>query len=264
MIVKILSLKQEDDYTRVWACDETGKVNKWTSQNRVESHWLNKFAEVLVKENKIYAITSTKQTFILQTDKAVLSNIFMKILVPVQQDIEYKQLRDTVAMALSSDAFKIVPASLRYHCKWERLPGGNIVHTAMVVRSCQSLLKQPEYKDVMKDIVLTAAVWHDFGKTYSYDIRDDGFFERDRCDTLIGHIGASFREFWSAAMLCNVDHDIATLVGHCILASHGRKKWGSPIEPKTREAWVVHLADMLSSKVANSDLLFERVDNGGN
>ena len=33
---------------------------------------------------------------------------------------------------------------------------------------------------------------------------------------------------------------------HCILAHHGRREWGAPVVPATREAWCVHLADMSS------------------
>lgn len=37
-------------------------------------------------------------------------------------------------------------------------------------------------------------------------------------------------------------------VGHCILAHHGRKDWGSPIEPQTQEAYLLHAADTWSSR----------------
>ena len=36
---------------------------------------------------------------------------------------------------------------------------------------------------------------------------------------------------------------------HAILAHHGRKEWGAPIEPQTIEAWLVHLADLTESRL---------------
>jgi 3'-5' exoribonuclease len=33
-----------------------------------------------------------------------------------------------------------------------------------------------------------------------------------------------------------------------MLAHHGRKEWGSPVEPATNEAWILHAADMMSSR----------------
>ena len=37
---------------------------------------------------------------------------------------------------------------------------------------------------------------------------------------------------------------------HAVIAHHGRKEWGSPQEPKTKEAWTVNLIDMLSSRLS--------------
>lgn len=36
---------------------------------------------------------------------------------------------------------------------------------------------------------------------------------------------------------------------HIILAHHGHSEWGAPIEPKTVEAWLVHLADYAESRL---------------
>lgn len=36
---------------------------------------------------------------------------------------------------------------------------------------------------------------------------------------------------------------------HIILAHHGRSEWGAPIEPKSVEAWLVHLADYAESRL---------------
>ena len=34
-----------------------------------------------------------------------------------------------------------------------------------------------------------------------------------------------------------------------ILSHHGKKEWGSPIEPQSQGAWILHLADMMSARV---------------
>lgn len=36
---------------------------------------------------------------------------------------------------------------------------------------------------------------------------------------------------------------------HAILAHHGRKEWGAPVEPATLEAWLVHLADLAEARL---------------
>lgn len=260
MVVRVLSIKQEDDYSLVFACNKEGSVLKLKSVNRIEKDWINRFAIVVLDGDKLLAITSTEEQFELKTDKKVVSKLYEGVLVKAMQSISYGPLKKTTQVVLSSDEFKIIPSSLRYHDRYERFPGGNVVHTAMAASTAMSLLKLDEYKDVSADIVLAAIIWHDFGKTYSYDIRDDGFFERDFCDRLISHVASSFGEFWAAAMVCGVDRNIAELVGHCILASHGRKDWGAAVLPETPEAWLVHMSDMLGSRVANSNLFFESKD----
>ena len=35
---------------------------------------------------------------------------------------------------------------------------------------------------------------------------------------------------------------------HCILSHHGQRAWGSPVAPKSIEAWILHLCDGLSAR----------------
>ena len=44
--------------------------------------------------------------------------------------------------------------------------------------------------------------------------------------------------------------ELVNQVGHCILAHHGHKEWGSPVEPITTEARILHFADDLSARCA--------------
>src|SRR6202008_2041937 len=36
---------------------------------------------------------------------------------------------------------------------------------------------------------------------------------------------------------------------HLVIAHHGEKEFGSPVEPKTPEAWALHLVDNLDAKL---------------
>lgn len=40
---------------------------------------------------------------------------------------------------------------------------------------------------------------------------------------------------------------------HNILAHHGSREYGSPVAPKTREAWLLHLADGISARMDDAD-----------
>jgi len=50
-----------------------------------------------------------------------------------------------------------------------------------------------------------------------------------------------------------VDAQYHDAVLHCILSHHGRREWGSAVAPSSREAWLVHLADMKSARMDSYD-----------
>jgi 3'-5' exoribonuclease len=49
--------------------------------------------------------------------------------------------------------------------------------------------------------------------------------------------------------------DIEEEVLHAILSHHGMRQWGSPVAPKSRLAWLLHLADSMSARMADADTL---------
>jgi len=122
--------------------------------------------------------------------------------------------------------------------------GGLAVHVAEVVKL---LLKMANPQCIDLDVLLTAACWHDHGKLREYELKSDGSIGTTPYAKEVGHVVGSVMEFYqhwpSNDMLAKRDAVI-----HCMLAHHGRREWGSPVEPATAEAWLLHAADMLSSR----------------
>lgn len=124
--------------------------------------------------------------------------------------------------------------------------GGLLEHTLSVVKLCEYFCKQ--YPILNRDLLLTAAMFHDIGKTRELA----PFPENDYTDEgqLIGHIiiGAQM-----------VEERIATMQGfpkkleneliHCILAHHGELEYGSPKKPALIEALALNLADNTDAKL---------------
>lgn len=120
--------------------------------------------------------------------------------------------------------------------------GGLVVHTAEVVETSLTTAATTGLISVSKDILILAGIYHDFAKIYDYDENgDDTEYKK-----LIRHLSGSYYE-WMAACSENKFYGPEIIqVGHCILAHHGRKEWGSPVEPQTIEAQILHYSDMLS------------------
>jgi 3'-5' exoribonuclease len=98
------------------------------------------------------------------------------------------------------------------------------------------------------DVALSvaAALLHDVGKTQEYRKMQIDTWERSEIGQKVGHVSISHS---MVAKICT-DVDLQ----HCVLAHHGRFEWGSPKEPRTQEAWLVHLVDMISSRVGGNPI----------
>lgn len=123
-------------------------------------------------------------------------------------------------------------------------PGGLAVHTCEVAHTAVAMQGDTwvMLKPVNEDVLITAAIFHDFMKILDYD--EAG--KETSYQKLIRHVSGSYAAFEKQASFCGIENHLREQIGHCILAHHGRKEWGSPIEPQTVEAQMLHFADMLS------------------
>ena len=99
------------------------------------------------------------------------------------------------------------------------------------------------------EIIIATILLHDIGKMDSYkcDFENKRYVYTEKSKK-IPHLDASFAQFIEFANLYDLDENLKDDIGHCILAHHGRKEWGSPVEPLNAEAMFVHLVDMISSR----------------
>lgn len=124
--------------------------------------------------------------------------------------------------------------------------GGLVVHTAEVMQTALAMASTPAF--VADPQILTiAALWHDYAKIHDYDGEGKGTNYRK----LIRHVSGSYQYYMRTVdKVLGFPPDslppAVVEIGHCILAHHGRKEWGSPIEPQTKEASILHYADMMS------------------
>ena len=104
------------------------------------------------------------------------------------------------------------------------------------------------YSVLNRDLLLTAAIFHDIGKLKELST----FPENDYTDAgqLLGHImiGAE----WVGDAIKSIDGFpvvLANELKHCILAHHGELEFGSPKKPALVEALALSFADNIDAKM---------------
>ena len=137
--------------------------------------------------------------------------------------------------------------------------GGLLQHTLAVARMC--IFMADNYSILDRDLLITAAIFHDIGKVYelsefpSNDYTDDG--------QLLGHI------FLGAEIIGTKVKEIpgfpkvlASELRHCILAHHGELEFGSPKKPAIAEAMALAFADNADARLETMTEIYGKSDPG--
>ena len=122
--------------------------------------------------------------------------------------------------------------------------GGLIEHTLSLCRLCRILARL--YPEADRDLLIAGAILHDIGKVEEY--RYDTFIDYSDRGRLVGHITLGAQ--WVAGRAAGIDGfppDLLDRLIHLIL-SH-QAEHGSPVQPSTREAFLLHYADQIDSKM---------------
>ncbi len=158
-------------------------------------------------------------------------------------------LRRVVDLFYADDNFRLqferTPGAVRgHHAKL----GGLLLHVYEVTSIAKHTARTMKAN---VDLVVAGALLHDVGKVEAYCI-DGGAFDYTTCGLLLGHVvlGSFMLERRLAAVgmasICSEGQLLE--VQHMILSHHGKREFGSPVEPMTTEAEIVHWADESSAK----------------
>lgn len=151
---------------------------------------------------------------------------------------------------LAEEAQRRFGAALREH------PAAKSIHHAYRGGLLEHVVKMAEvaidlcahYPDVDRDLVLLGVYFHDLGK-----IREIGAMPANDYTVegqLVGHISIGLEMFHEcSAAVADLSEELRFHLEHLIVSHHGRREYGSPIEPSTPEAFLLHLIDNLDSKL---------------
>ena len=169
------------------------------------------------------------------------------------------RLRKVALMALEryERKWKRAAAARTYHHAYR---GGLLLHTAQMLRVAQAVA--PLYPEVMPALLYAGVLFHDIGKLWENDFEEDSLgVGYSRMGELMGHIVIGVElvnNLWRDAraaepVLFDEVHPPSELLRehllHLILSHHGTREFGSPVTPRTPEAWILHHIDNMDAKV---------------
>lgn len=137
--------------------------------------------------------------------------------------------------------FLEAPAAKGWHHNYMH---GLIEHTVSVATLCDFV---SVLYPVNRDLLLTGALLHDFGKVFEYSSRP--VIDFTEIGRLVGHLSLSDQYICEQARLITGFPDEVLLnLRHMILAHHGEYEKASVRLPQTLEALVLHLCDNLDAQ----------------
>lgn len=184
-----------------------------------------------------------------------------------------KGMKDPRLRWISVRAFEKFPE------KWKRAAaarrnhharrGGLLDHTGQMIRVARSLA--PIYPEVDGDLLVAGVIFHDLGKLWENDTGEKGFGSvPSRKGELLGHISlgievanslwregeAAEGKGWSD--LKPASEELRDHLLHLIASHHGTREFGSPVAPKTPEAFLLHHIDNMDAKIEMLRLSYAR------
>lgn len=151
-------------------------------------------------------------------------------------------LRRLNSIVLDDPRFSVAPGGVTKHHDFKH---GLVIHVSEVMSNVN---KMTHYNP--SDELTTAVIWHDYMKVREYDLDSEGKVVKLPYRNFVRHVAGSAMQFHFEAASC-LPTGILDRVEHLLLSHHGRKEWGSPIEPATAEAFILHAADMMSATGVN-------------
>jgi 3'-5' exoribonuclease len=172
----------------------------------------------------------------------------------------FDELRAKISSPTVKAAVDLFFANDEFRVRFERTPGavnghhaqlgGLLLHVFEVTKIAKTIATT--VRKANADLAVAGAMLHDIGKVEAYSTSPEGFAHTPT-GMLLGHVtlGALMfdRTLRDSTLTLSVAQRDELL--HFILSHHGALEFGSPVQPMTVEAEIVHWADEASAKATD-------------
>ncbi len=259
---QILTGKSGKSYVSMVLQDKTGTIDAkiWDFSSEIEQYDAMDFVHI---DARVNSFQDSLQLNVSKIYKGREGEYYPEDYFPVtSKDVEnmYREikdyigaLKDTYLKTLAEEffindtdfikKFKVHSAAKSVH---HGFVGGLLEHTLSVVKLCDYYTTS--YPILNKDLLITAALFHDIGKMEELSTFPENDYTID--GQLLGHIFIGANKVSNQIKkMDKFPKKLADELLHCILAHHGELEYGSPKKPATVEAMALHFADNTDAKL---------------
>ncbi|MCJ7524500.1 MAG: HD domain-containing protein [Candidatus Aminicenantes bacterium] len=264
--------KNGDDFLDLTLMDKTGRLPAKVWNNVGEYH-------KLLQAGGIYRISGEIRDY---RGKKQITVTHLRAIVSGDPGFDPGDFNETPPFdseALLAEAFSLLDGNLsdphlrrlselfkeEYGPVFSQAYGAQKIHHAFaggLLQHTHSLLKMilaiaPQY-ELDKELLLIGALFHDIGKTAEF--KTQPALETTLAGGLLGHLVISLKIFLEMKnKVADFPEPLSIRIQHLIVSHHGEKEYGSPEVPKTKEAYLLHLLDLLDSRL---NIFSEQLKNG--
>lgn len=269
-LIKIINTMEGKDgrkYFNIILMDASGELEArlWQHSPEVEQNICkNCFVKV---RGKLNFYQGRKQFIINSMDKVSEGQVNMSdFVVKATQDPEVMyqrllQIVDGLSDVYIRDLLKNIITDGEIARRLKIWQAGKTIHHAYQsgllehILSCTelALILSPHYH-VNPNYVVAGCILHDLCKIY--ELTDGINVEYTEEGKLVGHLvkGLEIVDRFSYKIR-NFPHYTKMHLKHILLSHHGEYEYGSPKIPQTSEAFLVHLIDLMDSKMGSMDII---------
>ena len=274
-LVKIFNTMEGKDgrkYFNIILSDSTGDLESrlWQYSEEIEKQ-ITKNSFVRVR-GKLNFFQGRKQFIISQIEKLNSSEVNEDDFVMKANQNPEKMYKDLLAIVdkLSDvyirDLLRNIITDGEVARRLKTWQAGKSIHHAYKsgllehILSCSYLaINLSHHYKVNENYVVAGCILHDLCKIY--ELTDGINVEYTEEGKLVGHLvkGLEIVDRYSYKIK-NFPHYTKMHLKHILLAHHGEYEYGSPKIPQTSEAFLVHLIDMMDSKMGTMEMI-KKTDN---
>jgi 3'-5' exoribonuclease len=206
----------------------------------------NQRLQVVIRRAEKVALDDVDETLYVRSSSVDVDILWTRLTTLVEE-IENSHLKQLLFRVISdpevAGLFRVAPAARGMHHAFR---SGLLEHTVSMATIGRQLAK---HYSLDQDMVVAGCVLHDLGKIWELDISSS--IEYTDEGRLLGHL--TMEVLFVDRLIGEMEafpEELRRQLLHILLAHHGEYEYGSPRRPKTPEALIVHMVDLLDSKMA--------------